>query len=128
MEVIVIIDADETQGRKVSEILGSHHYPARLFSSPFDPGVDLEQRGRCIMILNLDTVSPDNRMIKDMKKKNPALQIIITSSQTFHPELKEAMRDHVYACLKQPLDPEELIYWVKSVYENDHTEEETPKP
>ena len=60
----------------------------------------------------------------DIKKMDTSLQIIAISSKSFHPELEEAIRDYVYACLRQPVDPDELIYWIKSIQENDHSKKE----
>lgn len=71
-----------------------------------DPGV---------VILALDDPHVNNRVLRDLKRRHPALQIIGISSRPFHPELKEAIANYMYACLSKPLDTDELIYLVKSI-------------
>lgn len=69
-----------------------------------------------VVILDLDDPLVSNRVLRDVKRKRPALQIIGVSSRPFHPELKEALAHYLYACLCKPVDPEELIYLVKSIF------------
>jgi hypothetical protein len=33
----------------------------------------------------------------------------------YNPELKEAICCHLFACLKKPVDSDELLYWLKSI-------------
>jgi hypothetical protein len=68
-----------------------------------------------IFILDLDTLPVNNRLFRTLRRTNPAVCIIGLSSRPFHPELEEAMSQHIYACLSKPLDEEELFYWVKSL-------------
>jgi DNA-binding NtrC family response regulator len=76
-------------------------------------GTDIE-----VLVLDLDTVDIENRFIRNLKKQQPAMTIIGLSDRSFHPELKEAMRKHIYACLCKPIDPDELVYWINSIVEN----------
>lgn len=76
-------------------------------------GADVE-----VLVLDLDTVPIENRFIRNLKKNQSAMTIIGLSDRSFHPELKEAMRKHIYACLCKPVDPDELVYWINSIVEN----------
>lgn len=69
------------------------------------------------VLLDLDTKSVDNRVIRKLKRENPEICIVGLSERQFHPELKEAISSHIYACLGKPLDQEELFYWLNSIYE-----------
>jgi hypothetical protein len=40
------------------------------------------------------------------------------SSDRFHPELKDAICYHIYACLTKPLDYDELLYWLRCIEDN----------
>jgi len=71
-----------------------------------------------MLILDLDTLPLDNRVFRDLKRKNPTLSIITLSTRSFHPELKEAMTDHICACLNKPVDPDELHYWAKAILDD----------
>ena len=124
MGPIIIIDSDKEQSRKLCEILRTHHYTSKVLPGLSDLGPDTSHEKQRVVILNLDSVSLDNRLIRDIKKKESSLQIIAISSKSFHPELEESIRDFVYACLRQPVDPDELIYWIKSIHENDQFKEE----
>jgi CheY-like chemotaxis protein len=68
-----------------------------------------------VLILDLDSLPVDNRFIRDLRKQNPDVPIIALSSRTFHPELQEALSLYISACLAKPVNPDELIYWVKSI-------------
>jgi DNA-binding NtrC family response regulator len=70
------------------------------------------------IILNLDNVSVTNKSLKQIKRKNPSLNIIAFSERQFHPELEEALREYISVCLAMPVDPDELTYWLKAIYEN----------
>ena len=67
------------------------------------------------LILDLDSLPVNNRLFRELKKKNPRLHIVGLSSRPFHPELEEAMSRHISSCLTKPVDMEELLYWLKSV-------------
>jgi hypothetical protein len=68
--------------------------------------------------LNLDNIRVTNRELRDLKRKKPLTNIIGLSERQFHPELEEAFREYISVCLKQPLDSDELVYWLRSIFEN----------
>jgi hypothetical protein len=35
--------------------------------------------------------------------------------------LRDSIRDHIYACLTKPIDPDELVYWLKCIREDDRS-------
>jgi hypothetical protein len=69
--------------------------------------------------LDIDTVPVNNRTIRDLALKNPSVRFLCTSKDRFHPELKDAICYHIYACLNKPIDPDELLFWLKSIYEEE---------
>ena len=70
------------------------------------------------VIIDLDSVTVDNRTIKDLALQVPNIPFLFVSKESFHPELKDSIRDYVYACLTKPIDSEELNYWLKSIKED----------
>jgi DNA-binding NarL/FixJ family response regulator len=70
------------------------------------------------VILNLDNIRVSNKTFRDLKRKQPLTNIIALSERQFHPELEEAFREYISVCLKQPLDSDELVYWLRSIFEN----------
>ena len=84
-------------------------------------GTDIE-----VLVVDLDRFDIENRLLRKLKTQQPAMSIIGLSSRSFHPELKEAMRKHIYACLAKPVDPDELVYWIHSIIENSADETKAP--
>ena len=78
----------------------------------------IQETACSVVILDLDTLPVNNRFIRNLKVKRDKMHIIGLSSRPFHPELEEAMSSHIYACLSKPVDPDELTYLLKSIYEN----------
>ena len=70
------------------------------------------------MVLNLDNIAVTNKTLRDLKRNNPAINIIAVSKRQFHPELEEALREYISVCLAEPVDTDELGYWLKSIFEN----------
>lgn len=102
----------------LGEIENEHYQTTVLDSLP-----SLEKnirKGACQMvILDLDSLPVDNRLIRNLRKRDPSVRIIVLSSRRFHPELEEAMSTHIYACLSKPVDSEELIFWLRTAFKNE---------
>lgn len=77
-----------------------------------------------ILLLDLDTVSVDNKLLRSLRRKHSGMSILAASSRKYHPELKEAIRDDICACLGKPLDIDELIYWLDSLLNRKRRTEE----
>ncbi len=113
---IAVLDADHAQCREIGTLLGDFVIAA-LHTLPELREYLPESECRVILI-DLDTVPVDNRDLAQIKRKHPEIQIIVKSERTFHPELEEALRSHVLSCLVKPLDTDELVFWLKSIFEN----------
>ncbi len=70
------------------------------------------------VILDLDTVPVDNRAIRNLTARFPATSFFCMSRERYHPDLSEAIRNHFYACLAKPLDPDELLYLLRCAADN----------
>ena len=66
-------------------------------------------------ILDLDSVPLDNRTIRSLTHSHPATCFLCTSRERFHPDLQDAIRDHLFACLHKPVDPDELHYFLRCI-------------
>ena len=73
------------------------------------------------VIIDLDSVAVDNRTIRSLALQFPKIPFLCLSKERFHPELKDSIRDHIYACLIKPIDPDELGYWLKCIREDDRS-------
>ncbi len=116
---IVVLDKDKKQCRTFCAVLAERDYQA----VPIHSMPDLDrclQKGHClVVIVDLDTVAIDNRVIRDLKIKNPGLYFLCVSSDRVHPELEDALYYHIYACFNKPVDPEELFYLLRSIFEDE---------
>jgi len=120
---IVVLDNDQGQCltlRNLLEERGYHTVPARSLS---ELNLFLQKKDCLVVLMDLDTAPLDNRTIRDLTQKNPAVYFLCLSSKRFHPELKESICYHIYACINKPVDLDELYYWLRSIYED----EEGPK-
>lgn len=85
------------------------------------PGKD-----RGAIILDLDNALLNNRVLREVKRRRPAMQLLGISNRPFHPELKDAIANYIYACLREPVDLDELIYLVKSTFSTATSSEDGP--
>ena len=117
---IVILDANQNSCGKLSDIINSKNYPlvqTQALSSLED---FLESDQYVAVVLDIDSVPVDNRTIRELALKYPGVRFLCTSKDRFHPELKDAICYHIYACLTKPVDPDELLFWIKSIYEEEN--------
>ena len=110
-----MVDADNAQCRNLCCVLEREHFATTAFHSLLNVEREIRESGRQVVVMDLDTLPVNNRLFRTLRRKNPGVCIIALSSRPFHPELKEAMSQHIYACLSKPLDEEELVFWVKSL-------------
>ena len=113
---ILIVDADTKQCQSLCKILEIHHYEATAVTATSDLENYLQS---CrIALINLDNLPVDKHFFRNLKSNNPELCILGLSDRSFHPELEEVISRHIFACLKKPVDPDELIFLLKSIFEN----------
>jgi DNA-binding NtrC family response regulator len=114
-EPVVVVNANVEQCQELCAVLEQEHFSTTALHSL----IPLEEKvkgGNCrVVILDLDNLPVDNLWFRSLKKKNPRVHIVGLSSRSFHPELEEAMSQHISSCLSKPVDVEELVYWIKSI-------------
>ncbi len=115
-EWILVVSSDNQSCLALVDLLRAHKY--RAVGSPTLNDVEsVLRKTRCrVAILDLDSIPLDNRILKQLKELHAGLHILVLSERSFHPELKDAMANHIYASLNKPVDPEELIYLVKGIF------------
>jgi DNA-binding NtrC family response regulator len=115
---VVVLDTETDQCRDLCNLLSGHNFIPVQMSTLWDVELYLPASDCRAVILNLDNIWMTNRTFRDLKRKRPLANIIALSERQFHPELEEALREHISVCLKQPLDSDELFYWLRSIFEN----------
>ncbi len=116
---ILVLDKNQEQCRDLCELLGESHYPAAPIHSIRNLQDHLEEKKCLAVIVDIDTVPINNRTIRDLTLRFPGVYFFCLSEQPFHPELKDAICYHIYACLNKPVDQDELFYFLRSIYENE---------
>lgn len=115
---VVVLDADQKQGNNLCRLLTDHQYETAPLSSLKALDDYLEQSECRALIMNLDNVSVSNKALRELKRKKPLINIIAVSERQFHPELEEALREYISVCLAKPIDTDELMYPLKTVFDN----------
>jgi DNA-binding NtrC family response regulator len=123
---LIVLDPDQDSCKELCALLKGRNYRSR----PSHTLQDLEtvlNEGTCLVaILNLNMPSIDNRVVRDLTLKNPGVYFLGLTRHRFNPELEESICYHVYACLTKPVDPDELLYWVKSIFEDEAEQKDEP--
>ena len=115
---VVVLDTDTHQGQGLCNLLSGHHFTPLQISTLGELEPYLHASDCRAVILNLDNIHMTNKTLRDLKHKKPLTSIIALSERQFHPELEEAFREYISVCLKQPLDSDELFFWLRSIFEN----------
>ncbi len=125
---IVVLDADQKQCQGLCLDLEKNRYAASPMYSIENLVECLNETDYLAVIVDIDTIAIDNRTVRELTIKYPSVYFFCLSKDRFHPELKDAICYHIYACLNKPVDLDELFYWLRSIYENEadpRTESET---
>ncbi len=130
--IIFVVDADKEQCRKLCSLLEQENYETVGLHSLPDLEEAIRKTSRGAVILDLDSLTVDNRFIKEFKRQYPSVPIMALSSSSYHPELEQSMSDYICACFKKPPDPDEIIYGIKGFCQTDpiqekHLTEEGPE-
>jgi DNA-binding NtrC family response regulator len=118
-KTIVVLDTDKKQCRELCSVLGERHFQAISMHS-LESMEKYVQDGVCkAVIMDINTVTVDNKIIKELTKKYPRTFLFCLSKDRFHPHLEEALRGHIFACISKPIDPEELFDCLRVIEKND---------
>lgn len=116
---VVVLDTDNTQSRDLCTLI--EESDCRPYIEHSLPGLEAYLlRNKCrVVLMDIDSVPMDNRTIRQMTVKHPGVYFLCMSSERFHPELKEALCYHIYACINKPVDPDEIHFWLRTIFENE---------
>ncbi|MGB5749166.1 MAG: hypothetical protein WBM69_19450 [Desulfobacterales bacterium] len=118
---VIVLDTDITQSQNLVAFLKDNAYTATPMDSMANMDRYVAETDCRAVVLNLDNITVTNKILGDLKRKNPYINIIAHSKRQFHPELEEALREYISVCLSEPVDTDELDYWLKSVFENNES-------
>ncbi len=116
---IVVLDDDEKQCRHLCDMLERGHYRATPMHSLPNLERHLQESDCLVAIVDINAPSVNNRVIRELTMKNPGASFLGVTKYRFNPEFKESIHHHIYACLTKQVDPDELLYWLRSIFEDD---------
>jgi DNA-binding NtrC family response regulator len=117
-ELVALIDGKSRDWILIEKILEERNYQVHLVQSLEALEAFIDKTDCRVVLLDLDMVTVRNRFFRSLKKKRPDLNIIAASSLPYHPELKEAMTHHICACFRKPVEPDDLVFWLKVLTSN----------
>jgi hypothetical protein len=117
MEKIAIL-SDDRQSKELCALLENRQYQPILLDSFPSLKSCLHEVPCLAVILDFDTISVDNRDVRDLTMQNPGVHFLGLSSRHYHPELRESICYYIYAFLTKPVDLTEVVYWLESIKGN----------
>jgi len=123
---IILIGADEKETQKLRRLLERQRIQVTIEKSDMNLShlsQQIQDSDCQALLIDLDTMPLETNFFRDLKRKSPFLNIMGVSDRPFHPELEEAIGSYMYACLKKPVDEDEFLYLIKSIYKNDPIQE-----
>jgi DNA-binding response OmpR family regulator len=114
---VILVEPDEDRSRTLCSILEGADYEPFSVSSLSEATASLKKEPHGALIIDLDYSSPDNRLLKELRQEHPSLCLVGLSSRSFHPEFEEALSRYIDACFVKSAGYEELLYWLKAVFE-----------
>jgi len=116
---ILIVEDEANQRKLLKDILVKEGYRVKEVGSG-EEGVDLFLSGNFDLVL-LDRRLPDKtgiEVLKDIKKINPIIPIIIITAFANVDNAVEAMKQGAFHYLTKPIDPDELTLIIKKAFDN----------
>ncbi len=111
---ILIIGSGDMNDRGYMTLLTRPPFNVDVFDSVDQLPTGFDIRLYRAIFIDLDRKIPPKTTLATWRKQNGTLKILGLSSKSFHPDLSEIIGQHLFACLKKPVDEEELIFLLKS--------------
>ena len=120
-KAVVVLDTDKGDYQDLCALIEKSD--CRAYVEHSLPAMEaLLLKSECsVVLMDIDSVPMDNRTIREMTIKYPGVYFLCLSSERFHPELKEALCYHIYACINKPVDPDEIHFWLRTIFENHYS-------
>ncbi|WP_457553513.1 hypothetical protein [Desulfobacula sp.] len=113
--LIAIIGEDFAEYTPLITLLEENHYKSLICESIQQLKEVLSKKKCMAILIDIDSVPVGNRQIRQLTLAHPDSPFLCMSSDRYHPELKEAICYHIYACINKPIDYDELFYLLGSI-------------
>jgi DNA-binding NtrC family response regulator len=112
---LLIVNKDLAESEELCTLLTKEGYQTEAVTLLDELRSRLATESCMAVVMDLDSVQVENRTIRDLVLATPGVPFLCTSRDRFHPELKDAICYHIFACLTKPVDPDELLYWLRCI-------------
>ncbi|MBC8439414.1 MAG: hypothetical protein H8D87_06995 [Deltaproteobacteria bacterium] len=113
--LIVIVGKDDYGYQSLTQLLQEEAYNGIIVKSIPALEVYLSENECMAVLIDIDTVPVENRTVRELTIKYPQSPLLCMSDTKYHPDLKETICYHVYACINKSIDPDELFYLLRSI-------------
>lgn len=113
---VVVLDPDDCHRQKLFTILKIKDYQVFAQNTLENMEACIRSNDCTVALIDIDAIDIDNRTIRDLTLRYPGVYFLCLSEDRFHPELKEALCYHIYACINKPVDPSEIYFWLRSIF------------
>lgn len=117
-KTVILISRASDELHEIRRTLEKNSYATHVVGDIVSLDQALADVSADCVILDIDALDIDNPTIRKLTIQYPWIYFLCMSKNRFHPELKDAICYHIYACLTKPLDHGELLYWLRCI-END---------
>jgi len=115
--VVIVVGWDDNHTGNLCSLLEKKLYQTLLVPTLSIAKEQLEKQDFRVLLIDLDQITLNNRLLKELRRDYPFLSLIGLSSRRFHQELEEAMSRYIVACFEKSEDYEDLLYWLKAVFD-----------
>jgi DNA-binding NtrC family response regulator len=113
---VVVLDPDDSHCHTLSTILRIEGYQVFVQETLKKMEMCIHANDCSVAMIDIDAVAVDNLTIRELTVKYPGVYFLCLSEDRFHPELREALGRHIYACINKPVDPGEIRFWLRSIF------------
>lgn len=125
-KTVIMITKDKKEANQLSLLLSDNQYHSHTIERIEALDQIIKEISCNTVILDLDSISVDNRAIRELTAQYSQIAFLCISKDRFHPELKDAICYNIYACLNKPIDPDELYYWLRCIRETEDDSRDPP--
>lgn len=105
---IIVLNPNIKENFELCQILDELGYISSSKKSFDELAETLIEKTYQAVIIDIDTLPLENRQIRQISEQFTDLNLIFTSKDRLHPDLKESISRYVYACIHKPFDVEEI--------------------
>lgn len=113
--LIILIGKNAKEFHELIKLIEKKGYKAITLKTILALKKYLSEKECMAVLIDIDTVPVENRDLKELTLEYPNYPFLCMSKDKYHPDLKEAICYHIYACINKPVNPDELFYLLRSI-------------